>query len=204
MQIYSRTDLFQDTNQNVCLLFFSSPAINLNYFLPSTEHIKNDHKAKPTQAQKLFKCSECEFTDFTNENVVDHIQNVHRKQYKCDSCDFSTPNITILANHTQEIHENFDNTENQSEVIEGKSYECSVCDFVTSIKSEVLKHMKEKHQIENERKKSAESHIIQNTNKKNVPAHQDKKPHKCPYCENTYAYAKGVKDHIRSFHEGYR
>ena len=53
--------------------------------------------------------------------MIQHIQNVHRKQYKCDRCDFTTPNITILANHCEEIHENDGkNIDDQSKTLGGE------------------------------------------------------------------------------------
>ena len=51
---------------------------------------KQQQSPKKQQLPKtLFKCSECDYKNPSNENVINHIKTVHVKPFKCGQCDFT-------------------------------------------------------------------------------------------------------------------
>lgn len=88
----------------------------------------------PIRNNKLFKCTECDYSNIINDYVLTHMLTVHDKPYKCSICDFTTKEKTKLLKHI-EAHDN--------------PYKCCDCDYKNVDQDNVFEHIKEKHQGKN-------------------------------------------------------
>ena len=55
----------------------------------------------PVRNNKLFKCTECDYSNIINDYVLTHMLTVHDKPYKCSICDFTTKEKIKLLKHIE-------------------------------------------------------------------------------------------------------
>ena len=66
---------------------------------PIKDPVKN--KVQPNAKAKLFKCSECEFTNKELGLVSHHVNIAHKKPFKCGSCDYTNSLKEEVMKHIQ-------------------------------------------------------------------------------------------------------
>ena len=134
-----------------------------------------------------FKCSKCNKTFLTKDNMKRHEPIHDGKTWECQICDYVTPLKRYLLRH-QKTHQKArtrdfkcskcnktfltkGDMQKHEPVHDGKTWECQICDYVTTLKRYLLRHQK--------------MHLQRSENSS----------FKCIYCEKTYQSKRALKSH---------
>ena len=140
------------------------------------------------------KCSICDSILKTETAFKYHIESVHggKKPFQCSICGEVFTRKDGMTNHIQAIHE------------DEKPFKCQDCGSYFSIQGNLRKHISNVHEKNKlfhckicKSRFSTKQSLIGHS----AAVHEGKKIH-CPFCDKTFKWAGGFKDHVNSTHKG--
>merc|ERR1712126_191892 len=97
-----------------------------------TDVIKNrykDHVDLHNATEKLFQCSQCPKTFYTEGQLKGHARVHSKRTFMCELCDYNNPMMYNLKRHMQTNHSSL------------RPYKCDQCDLSFKLKANLTKHM---------------------------------------------------------------
>ena len=194
-------------------------------------HIRNFHKEKIVQAEKIqikHQCESCGKSFGEAWSLKAHKITVHERQrnYKCNSCEKSFLSKANLKNH-MDSHVTKSGERNQKcdscgkafsllkylkkhiyEYHEGRVSNCEICGKSFSNANNVKKHIKEIHETKDRIKsykcdKCEKSYFLRiNLESHIASVHENRKDYSCDICGNSFTQAYSVKAHKATVHGG--
>ena len=143
-------------------------------------------------------CDKCPFKSNRKVLLQYHIDGKHNGKFACDQCDFKAARNLNLQKHKVSLHSN-------KSIDKVKSFKCNQCNYASCTKDALKYHLNLVHegkgfQCPNCSHKSAtKSHLKEHINGVHLQVRRTKK-FPCPYCDHKATTKTQLRDHNNAVH----